>query len=91
MMIESVTTTHLEGGRTPENHSTNRQKSTTMSKKSYEHQAIESATSVELIEQIASLGRAGWEMVSVVYDQPAQKYVAFLKKKIRHGKHHGDE
>lgn len=30
-------------------------------------------------------------MVSVVYDQKAQKYVAFLKKKIRHGKHHEDE
>ena len=59
-----------------------------MSKKSYEHQAIEAATSAELIERTAELGRTGWEMVSVVYDQTASKYVAFLKKKIRHGKHH---
>jgi hypothetical protein len=62
-----------------------------MSKKSYEHQAVEADSSAELIEQTAQLGRTGWEMVSVVYDQAASKYVAFLKKKIRHGKrHHGD-
>jgi hypothetical protein len=73
------------------NQNTNRPISKTMSKKSYEHQAIESTTSVELIVQTAAPGRAGWEMVSVVYDQQTQKYVAFLKKKIRHGKHHDDD
>lgn len=64
----------------------------TMSKKSYEHQAVEADSSAELIEQTAELGRAGWELVSVVYDPSAAKYVAFLKKKVRHGKrHHHDD
>jgi len=59
-----------------------------MSKKSYEHQAIEAATSAELIQQSDQLGRSGWEIISVVYEPKAEKFVAFLKKKIRHGKHH---
>jgi hypothetical protein len=59
-----------------------------MSNKTYEHQAIEGTTSAAVIEQTAELGRAGWEMVSVLYDQQAQKYVAFLKRKVKHDKHH---
>jgi len=57
-----------------------------MSKKSYEHKAIEGGTAAEMIEQASELGRGGWEMVSVVYDADARKYVAFLKRKVRHGK-----
>jgi hypothetical protein len=57
-----------------------------VSKKSYEHQAIEGSTSQEVVAQVEELGRAGWEMVSVIYDSEARKYVAFLKKKVRHGK-----
>jgi hypothetical protein len=59
-----------------------------MSKKSYEHKAIEGSTSVDVIEQVAELGRVGWEMVSAVYDTDARKHVAYLKKKLRHGKSH---
>jgi len=59
-----------------------------MSKKTYEHKAIEASTSAEVIKQAAELGRDGWEMVSVVYDQHVQRYVAFLKRKVRHGKSH---
>jgi hypothetical protein len=57
-----------------------------MSKKSYDHKAIEGSTSAEVVGQAAELGRAGWEMVSVIYDSDARKYVAFLKRKVRHGK-----
>jgi len=59
-----------------------------MSKKTYEHKAIEASTSAEVIKQAAELGRDGWEMVSVVYDQHVQRYVAFLKRKVRHVKSH---
>jgi hypothetical protein len=59
-----------------------------MSHKSYQHKAVEASTSAEVIEQTSKLGRCGWEMISVVYDQGAQKYVAFLKRKIKHPKHH---
>jgi hypothetical protein len=59
-----------------------------MSKKTYEHKAIEASTSAGVIEQAAELGRDGWEMVSVVYDQHVQRYVAFLKRKVRRGKSH---
>ena len=61
-----------------------------MSKKSYEHKAVEGGTAAEVVEQVAELGRSGWEMVSVIYDSEARKYVAFLKKKIRHGKSHDE-
>jgi hypothetical protein len=57
-----------------------------MSHKSYQHKAVEAITSAEVIEQTSKLGRCGWEMISVVYDQGAQKYVAFLKRKIKHHK-----
>jgi hypothetical protein len=59
-----------------------------MNMKSYQHKAVEVATSAEVIEQTAKLGRCGWEMISVVYDQQAQKYVAFLKRKLKLHKHH---
>jgi hypothetical protein len=59
-----------------------------VSKKSYEHKAIEGQSPAEVVEQSAELGRHGWEMISVVYDQQAQKFVAFLKRKVRHGKSH---
>lgn len=59
-----------------------------MSMKSYQHKAVEAATSADVIEQTAKLGRCGWEMISVVYDQQVQKYVAFLKRKLKHHKHH---
>jgi hypothetical protein len=57
-----------------------------MSKKSFEHKSIDGGAAAELIDQSQELGRRGWEMVSVVYDSEARKYVAFLKRKIRHGK-----
>jgi hypothetical protein len=62
-----------------------------MSKKSYQHKAVEASTSSEVIEQTAKLGRCGWEMISVVYDQHSQKYAAFLKRKVKHHKPHASD
>ena len=57
-----------------------------MSKKTYEHKAVEGTSSTDVVEKADELGRGGWEMVSVIYDSDARKYVAFLKRKVRQGK-----
>ena len=63
-----------------------------MSKKRYDVTYTEGQQPADMTPEFEKLGRSGWELVSVVFDTKATKYVAFLKKKIHLKKsHHADE
>jgi len=63
-----------------------------VSKKRYEYIYTEGGQPADMTPDLEKYGRAGWELVSVVFDTKETKYVAFLKKKVRVGKaRHEDE
>jgi hypothetical protein len=62
-----------------------------VSKKRYEYTFAEGDKPTDMTPAMEQFGRAGWELVNVVFDSKETKYVAFLKKKIRLGKAHHEE